>query len=87
MRTKDKTYIYISKESGKIEIQGITPDILTLYAIITENMYKLKGVDKEDIDLAFRLATMTDEEKQKELDKKLEKLLKEFEKKLKESEK
>ena len=80
MKTKDKSYIYVGKESGEINIQGTTPDLLTLYVFITESMYELKGVEDEDVKLAFDLAKMTPEESQKVLKEKLMKLLEESDK-------
>ena len=76
-KKKDETIIKIS-DNGELVMKGSTPALLAMYSIITKNMYDLKGVDKDDVKLAFDTALMTDEEMAELLQKKFEKMIKEF---------
>lgn len=70
---EEKTRIYIDED--RIEVVGKTPELLMLYAQITENMYKLKGVNDSDVKLAFDMAKMSQAEVKDLYKKKIDELL------------
>lgn len=56
----DETIICISEKG--FGIHGATPDLLTLYTLLTKEMIKLKGNTKEILQHAFEMAFMSNDE-------------------------
>lgn len=56
----DDTIICISEKG--FGIHGATPDLLTLYTLLTKEMLNLKGNDKEILQHAFEMAFMSNDE-------------------------
>lgn len=70
---KKEAHIYIDKDVCRI--CGETPELLTLFSIITDHMYSLEGVDDEVVELAFKLGHATVEEQLKIMKENLEKII------------
>lgn len=86
-KTKNKeSFIYC--DGINLQVVGDTFELLEMYGYITTQIYKLKGVDADDISLIQKVSNplIKDEEKHKLLEKRIMSALDKLEKKLSEKE-
>lgn len=60
--TNNATGLICVTDTGVV-LRGSTPLLLTLYTVLTKEMQHLNFVDKDDIEKAFKLAFMNEDEK------------------------
>lgn len=70
---KKEVHIYMDKDVCRI--CGETPELLSLYSILTSRMYELNGVDDDMVQLAFKLGHCSPKEQMEIMRDKLMKMI------------
>ena len=70
---KKEVHIYMDKDVCRI--CGETPELLSLYSILTSRMYDLNGVNDDMVQLAFKLGHCSPKEQMEIMRDKLKKMI------------
>lgn len=72
--TTEATVMICATDNGFV-LKGSTPNILSLYSAMTREMLNLNHVTKEDLDRAYKMSFMNEDELPKLLDETMDKSL------------
>ena len=72
--TTEATVMICATDNGFV-LKGSTPNILSLYSSMTREMLNLNHVTKEDLDRAYKMSFMNEDELTKLLDETMDKSL------------